>query len=993
MKKTRLLFMLYLVVATATAQTAAMQARRSEQQWVDSVMQTLPLRQRIAQLFIAPVHLTGDKRNNVAATLELLQREAVGGVIVMKAHPQLYAEGLNALQACAAVPLLVTMDAEWGVAMRIDSIIPFPRQMTLGAIADDAMIRQMGEAVGEQCRRAGVHLNFAPVVDINNNPDNPVINSRSFGENRYNVAGKSIACMQGLQSRGVMTCIKHFPGHGDTHQDSHETLPAIAHSPSRMDSIELFPFRALMEAGTDAIMVAHLQVPAFDTAQRPSTFSHAVVSRLLRERLEFGGLVITDALNMKAATAAGAVRTLALSALLAGNDIMLMPDSIAASITAIEEAVAAGALPEHQINMKCRKMLAAKYRAGLNNYTSVNGSGLRDDLNRPANEALRYRLSEAALTLLCNDNDRLPLRRLDTLKIACLSVGKPGAAFTQYLQRYAAVDTFSMNGMNDMKGMKGMKGMNDMNGLTELRERLREYNLVIVGYHATDARAQYHFGVDSLAAAFLTGLAAEQPVALVFFGTPYGLREFAGRERFSSIIIAYDNTKYAQERSAQLLFGGVAARGALPVSIDDTWIFGNGIRQSAPVRLHYVLPEEIGLSRTDLAAVDSLLADAIRRKAMPGAQLMAIYRGDVFYHRSVGRHTYDEDARPVAEQDVYDWASITKIGATLPVVMHLADGGRLPTEATLGACLPELAQTNKNNLRIAELLTHTAGLQPFEPFHRSLFKDSRQDSTGLPDTVHFARQPSPQYPLPVADGLYGSEALRRMVYGAIDRSPLSRKAYRYSDWGFIYLQRAVERIARRGLERLADSLFYAPLGMHTTGYRPLQRGIAPSRIPPTEIDTLFRRQRVQGTVHDPTAALLGGIAGHAGVFGNADDLAKLLQLYLNGGEYGGERYLSDSTVGRFTACAMCDRGVRRGLGFDKPEPRPEKPSPVGREWSLRSYGHSGYTGNLCWVDPQRDLIVIFLSNRSFPNDNNLLNRINTRQMIFSLLVKTLDNRQ
>ncbi|MDR0728945.1 MAG: serine hydrolase [Prevotellaceae bacterium] len=979
MKKAALIFILFLYVTASTAQTSSMQERRREQQWVDSVMQILTPRQRIAQLFIAPVHLTGDKRNNVAATLDLLQREAIGGVIVMKAHPSHYAAELNALQACAATPLLVTMDAEWGVAMRMDSIMPFPRQMALGAITDDDLIRQMGEAVGEQCRRAGIHLNFAPVVDINNNPANPVISSRSFGENKYNVAGKSKAYMQGLQNKGVMACIKHFPGHGDTHQDSHETLPTIAHSLSRMDSIELFPFRTLMEGGIDAIMVAHLQVSAYDTAARPSTFSPAVVSRLLRDGMEFGGLVITDALNMKAATGSGDSHPPALAALLAGNDILLMPDSIAASITAIEQAVADGTLSAHQINMKCRKMLAAKYRAGLNEYTAVNATGLRDDLNCPANEALRYRLTEQALTLLCNDNDLLPLRRLDTLKIACLSIGKNGEAFAQYLQRYAGV------GITGVHGTLGTLSAAP-DSLEQLREQLRGYNLIIAGYHATDTRASRRFGVDSLTAAFLAEVAAEQTVALVFFGVPYGIRQFTDRHRFSAIVVSYDNTKYAQERSAQLLFGGVAARGTLPVSIDEWRIFGNGIRQTAPVRLHYVMPEEIGIAQQELAAVDTLIADAIRQKAMPGAQVMAIYRGDVFYHKAVGHHTYDSAARAVSEQDVYDWASITKIGATLPVVMHMVDDGQLQVEATLGCYLPELAETNKYGLRIVDLLTHTAGLQAFEPFHRSLFKTAARDSSGLPDTVYFAHQASPRYPRQVAGGLYASDDLATLLFDRIDRSPLLRKTYRYSDWGFLYLQRTLERLTGHGLDRMADSLFYAPLGMHTTGYRPLLR-MTPGRIAPTEIDTLFRRQCVHGTVHDPTAALLGGVAGHAGVFGNADDLAKLLQMYLNGGEYGGERYLPDSIIDRFTACAACDKGLRRGLGFDKPEPRPDKPGPIGPEWSLDSYGHSGYTGNLCWIDPQRQLIVVFLSNRTFPNDNNRLSRMNTRTAVFSTFAR------
>lgn len=655
-----------------------------------------------------------------------------------------------------------------------------------------------------------------------------------------------------------------------------------------------------------------------------------------------------------------------------------MPDNIPASIDVVEQAVQSGTLSMHRINMKCRKMLAAKYRAGLNRYAAVNAVGLLDDLNKPAFEALRYQLAEQALTLLCNDRDLLPLRRLDTLKIACLNVGQNASApFTQHLQRYAAVESFSMTPAPPP------------DTLDKIRRQLQPYNLIIVGYHASDARPQYHFGVDSLAAAFIAELAARKPVVLDLFGTPYGLRKLVDScRRFPAIIISYDDTKYAQERSAQLIFGGVAARGSLPVSIDDAWVFGNGVKQTAPTRLHYATPEETGLDRSQLAPVDALIADAIGRQATPGAQVMAIYKGTVFYHKTAGYHTYDSTAPPVQENDVYDWASITKIGATLPLVMRLADHGQLSTAATLGSYLPELAGANKHPLKIADLLTHTSGLQAFQPFQQTLFNNDG-DSAGLPDARYFSRRQSPEYPLPVAAGLYASNDLPPLLYGLIDRSPLLRKTYRYSDWGFIYLQRTLERLAGESIDKLAERLFYAPLGMYNTGYNPLQR-IAPTRIPPTEIDRLFRRGVVHGTVHDPTAALLGGVAGHAGVFGNANDLAKLLQLYLNGGSYGGERYLSDSIIQRFAACAMCDKGVRRGLGFDKPEPRPDKPSPVGREWSLDSYGHSGYTGTLCWIDPQRDLIVVFLSNRTYPDDDNKLGRMNTRSLIFSHFATLID---
>lgn len=645
------LFFLFFVDARIIPQSQ----RRQEQRWVDSIMQTLSLRQRIAQLFVVPVNITENAANHIEEVGRLIEAEQVGGVIVMKAQLPVYASAINGLQSRSRVPLLVSIDGEWGVGMRTENVLNFPRQMMLGALSDSRLIEEMGEAIGEQCRRMGIHMNFAPVVDVNNNPDNPVINVRSFGEDKYNVAEKSRAYMHGMQNRGILTCAKHFPGHGDTNQDSHESLPTIPHTTARIDSLELYPFKNLMENGVDAVMVAHLQIPAYDTLPRPSTLSPSIVSRLLRDELEFGGLVITDALNMKGVTTTTHRDTIALFALQAGNDVLLMPNSIPAAIDVIEQAVQDGQVSMYKLNTKCRKMLAAKYRAGLNNYQPVREAGLAADLNTAAYQALNFQLTEKALTLLQNRDDVLPLRRPDTLKIACLEIGEGyGAPFKQRLRSYATVDTFSVN--------PGAGA----DTLLALQERLSPYDLIIAGYHNTDARPQFNFGVDSLTAQFLTGLAVRQQVILDFFGTPYGIKKFGDTQHFAAVVVSYSNLPYAQERSAQLLFGGVAAQGRLPVSIfneekreehgeqmengeqtpapassplsifHSPFIFGSGIQQAAPERWHYVLPEEIGIPGEQLSAIDTLVAQAIRKHITPGAQVVAVYKGQVFYNKSFG---------------------------------------------------------------------------------------------------------------------------------------------------------------------------------------------------------------------------------------------------------------------------------------------------------------------------------------------------------------------
>ncbi|MDR0693851.1 MAG: hypothetical protein LBF81_00935 [Prevotellaceae bacterium] len=599
--------------------------RRQEQRWVDSIMNTLSLRQRIAQLFVVPVNIAGRYHAHLDNVGKLVEAEQVGGVIVMKAQPSSYPAAINGLQRRSRVPLLVAIDGEWGVGMRMDSVLSFPRQMLLGALPDNTLIEKMGEAIGEQCRRMGIHLNFAPVVDVNNNPGNPVINVRSFGEDKYNVAEKGKAYMQGMQNRGILACAKHFPGHGDTNQDSHEALPAIPHTLERLNSLELFPFRSLMENGVDAVMVAHLQIPAYDTLPRPSTLSPAVVSRLLRDELEFGGLVITDALEMKGVTSAAHEDTVALFALLAGNDILLMPNNVSTAIDVIEQAVREGKVSMYKVDIKCRKILSAKYRAGLSDYHPVRETGLADDLNNAAHRALNCRLTEKALTLLHNRDNLLPLRRPDTLKIACLEIGEgDGTFFQQQLRSYAAVDVFPVN--------PGAGA----DTLLALQEQLAPYDLIIAGYHRTDARPQYGFGVDSLTAEFITGIAAHKKVILDFFGTPYGITKFGDTQNLAALVVSYSNSPVAQERSAQLLFGGVAAQGRLPVSIDSLLVFGSGVQQASPVRLHYVLPEEIGISGAHLSVIDTLVAQAIKKQVAPGAQVLAIYKGQVFYNKSFG---------------------------------------------------------------------------------------------------------------------------------------------------------------------------------------------------------------------------------------------------------------------------------------------------------------------------------------------------------------------
>ena len=950
---------------------AGNKANFSEKAWVDAQMQKLSLRQRIAQLFMVAVN-TDTENAYYRRVVEVVSKEQVGGVIAMRGNAATWVRMLNNLQALSAIPLLTAIDGENGVAMRLEGAAPFPRQMQLGALPDDEYIYEMGKAVAAQCRRLGIYMNFAPVADVNNNPDNPVINSRSFGEDKHKVTRKSIAYMHGLQAGGVLTCAKHFPGHGDTDKDSHDELPAIYHDRLRIDTLELYPFKSLMAAGIDAIMTGHLHVSAIDSSERPASLSGIVTQQLLRNEMGFSGLVVTDALNMKGVLLGTQQDSICLLALQAGNDILLMPDEVSKSIDLIVDAVKKGELSEAVINAKCRKILEAKAKYMPIPFVPIKSDNLLDDLNPETDEALRLRIADASITVLSNKNSFLPLQRLDTLSIAYIEVGKgQGKIFKQYLDYYAPVACFSIDLIPSVRD------------LDSLHKQLKSYNLVIIGFHGPYLQAQYRV-IDDAFVFFLERLAAEKNVVMDLFRQPYVLTNFKQLNRFASIIVSYQNLPSAQERSAQLIFGAIKPMGKLPVSVPSAFPAGTGLSWNAPTRLKYVLPEEIGIQRRQLMAVDSIMQEAMDKQATPGGQIIAIYKGQVFYHKTFGRHTYETNSPTVQWNDVYDLASLTKVTATLPAVMHLVNTRKLNIDNPIGDYWPTVRKyKDKQSLKLIDILTHQSGLPAFKPFHTSFAANGKLDAN------KFRFVSAARYNIPIAAGIYTSKEIPDYIYKEINSAPLMSKVYRYSDWGFMYLQQVLETQMRQGIDKIVDNLFYAPLGMNYTGYRPLER-FDKAQIVPTENDTYFRMQLLQGYVHDQTAALLGGTAGHAGLFGNANDMAKILQMYLNKGSYGGTTYFQSAVIERFTSCPFCSNGNRRGLGFDKPEINPAKNSPVGREASAESYGHSGYTGTFLWVDPQRNLIYVFLSNRVHPNDGKLLLSLNTRPRILSIFNKIID---
>lgn len=960
--------------------------------WVDSVYQSLSRDERIAQLFMVRAYSNRGPEHS-EDILRLIGRYNIGGLCFFQGGPLRQANLANLYQSEAKTPLLMAMDAEWGPGMRLDSTLSYPRQMMLGAIQDDSLIYRMGQDIASQLKRLGIQMNLAPVFDVNNNPRNPVINSRSFGEIAENVSRKGIAYMKGMQDGGILCTAKHFPGHGDTRSDSHTTLPLITHSWERLRAIEMLPFRDAINQGISGVMTAHLQVPALDsTPGLASSLSEKIVKGLLKEELGFRGLVITDALDMQGA-AGYASGQLEAKAFGAGNDILLIPSDIRKGINAIRREIRRGNLSWERVEESCKKILKAKYWAGLHDYTPVDTEGLREKLVQNPYKARMTALVQASVTLVENRRDMIPLKRLDTLRVACVAIGDTnGSELQDYTDLYLLSDHFNIS--RDASA----------DDYLALLDSLGSYNLVIAGLHNTDMRIDRDYGITGNSVLFLNELTGRIPSVICVFANPYSLDRFRFGAQLRSLLMCYEDKPLVGQAAAQIIFGGVPAKGRLPVSCGGKYRAGDGISTRGYLRLRYGLPEEAGMDSRMLSGIDSIALDAIKEKATPGCQVLAARNGLVFYHKAFGYHTYARKDT-VRLFDIYDIASVTKIAATLPALMQLTGKGLFDVNAKLSDYIPSLDTSDKGDLLIRDILSHHARLVPWIPFYYGTLEPMDADESlisnkfspeypfRLSENVFlnknlnyaegvYSREPSADFPVQVADDLYINKDYSDTIYHSIVSSGLLEKAeYRYSDLGYYFLKQIIEQLTDTSLESYVYDNFYLPLGAGLTGYLPLER-FRPERIIPTENDLFFRRQLLHGYVHDPGAAMLGGVGGHAGVFCNANDLAKIMQMYMNGGRYGGREYINDTIVDLYNTCVHCEEGNRRGLGFDKPEMDFEKEGPTCRCVSPSSFGHTGFTGTMAWADPETGIVYVFLSNRIHPDqDNTKLVDMNVRTRI------------
>lgn len=929
--------------------------------WVDSVFNSMTPAERLGQLFMVAAYSNRDLKH-AREISDLVQKQRIGGLIWMQGGPVRQGKLANYYQSIAKVPLLYSIDGEWGLAMRLDSTIRYPKQMTLGAIQDDSLIYLMGRQIALECRRLGIHVNFAPVADVNNNPLNPVIGMRSFGEDKYKVAQKAGMYMQGMQDEHVMANGKHFPGHGDTESDSHKTLPFIGHSAERIDSLELYPFRYLFERGLGSVMVAHLNIPSLDTTQNlASTLSPKVVNELLKDKMQFKGLIFTDALNMKGVSKFFAPGAVDVKALLAGNDVLLFSENVPKAIEEVSKAIKDGRISQQEIDERCKKILKAKYWCGLHQKPEIVTRNLHKDLNTKEGAALNDKLAAAAVTLLKNENDFLPLKLNSTLKIAEVSLGvEDKNDLYNTLKEYARIEHI------------GLSHKARPAEVAAAFEKIRQQDLVIVQLNNVTLKADNNYGVGTESLKILDSIAKLKPTALVMFSNPYLLNRIPTLANLKAVLLSYEYMPALLRASGNALLGFSKVSGRLPVS---TQHFGSG---SGIVLEPSVLPKEKNMSESfkkkKFRAVDSIALAGIREKAYPGCQIVALQNGQVVYQKSFGAFTYDESAKAVDNGTIYDLASVTKIAASSLALMKLETEKKFDHTKTLGYYLPYLKGSGKESLLIEDVLSHQAGLQAWIPFYLSTLTKSNEYKSGYYSTHH-----SGDFPVPVAKNLYVAKGFQDTIYRRIVSSKLEKPGkYLYSDVGYYFMQQIIEQQSQRSLNDYVKDI-YAQLGISLT-YLPLNY-FSVNQIAPTENDAKFRKQVVRGYVHDPGAALLGGVAGHAGLFGNAFDVAKLMQLYLNKGSWNGLQLLDSVVVKDFTSCRFCP-GNRRGLCFEKPEPDTKKESPVNSECSPDSFGHSGFTGTFAWADPKNKLVVVFLSNRVYPSaDDNKLSKLGIRSKI------------
>ncbi|HLU93158.1 MAG TPA: glycoside hydrolase family 3 N-terminal domain-containing protein [Membranihabitans sp.] len=958
------LFMLVGVGNSANAQNTII--RSLEDQWVDSVYRSMSLEERIGQLFMVRAH-SNLGPDHIKSVTRQIEEYKVGGLCFFQGTPARQIELVNQYQGLADVPLLISMDAEWGPAMRFrEDAVSFPRQLTLGAINNNELIYKLGVEVARELKLIGVNFNFAPVTDINNNFRNPVINDRSFGEDKYNVTAKAYMYMKGMQDQGILACAKHFPGHGDTHVDSHVALPVIKHDLKRLWDIELYPFNALAKTNLAGIMVAHLNIPALDNREKiPSSLSYNTITKVLKDSIGFKGLIITDALEMKAVSDNWPDGIVEFKAFEAGNDILLLPNNLPLAIQKLKQAVNNKVIPEERLAESVKKILHYKYSIGLDKRPPIlSPLNINQKLKTDSAILLKEELIRSAATLVRDDPNHIPLN--GGKNIVSLALGaSSGNSFQKEISRFTNARIYQSADPQATGQILKSFGEDKAN------------NLYVISLHGMAKLASKNFGLSKIEIEQIVRFARENQVIVVVFGSPYALTYF---DEIKTIAVGYDDDAFTQTNMAQAIFGKVEFKGRLPVTASPISAFNQGITTTSVQVLQYGLPESVGIDGKILHhQIDSIVKLAIFQEAMPGCEILVAKNNVIVLQKSYGYHTY-ENKQPVDEYDLYDLASITKVVAGTAAVMKLYEEGKVDLDEPISQYLPLAIGTNKANLTLRNIMAHRAGLKPWIPFYTATLTD---DKTKLPSAKYYRNKYSEEFPHQVTSDLFLRADYPDTIFKLILDSPLRPKTdYKYSDLGFYLVAKMVENLTGKQIGEYVREKVYEPLGMTHTAFQPYKY-FPLEKIVPTEEDGYFRHEKIQGYVHDMGSAMWDGISGHAGLFSNSRDMAVFFQMLINEGTYGGKEIFHPTTIREFTT--RHPHETRRGIGFDmKSLNVPDDKCNIAYLASPETFGHYGFTGTAAWADPANELVYVFLSNRTYPNypnRPNLLSLHNYRSKI------------
>ncbi len=959
---------------TPSVLSAQYQSKLSATQWTDSVFNSMSNDEKIAQLMVIRAH-SNLGTDHVAKVVNDIKKYNVGALCFFQGGPIRQADLTNYYQSIAKTPLMITIDGEWGLGMRLDSVKKFPYQLTLGALNREDLIYKMGIAVGEQCKRIGVHVNYAPVVDINNNPNNPVIGYRSFGEDKDKVSRYGVAYMKGMQDAGIMACAKHFPGHGDVDVDSHYDLPVINKSIQQLTDLELVPFKAVFDAGIGSVMIAHLYIPAIDnTVNRATSISKNNVTDLLKKEMGYNGLTFTDALEMKGVAKFFPGGTISVEAIIAGNDMLCLPASVPESIEAIKKAIADKKISWDDVNEKVKKVLISKYHLGLNKTQWIDTNNLVDDLNVKT-DAISYEVAANGITILAQagrtasrtDYAQLPLTATQK-KVAYIGIGLSEMNdFGRRMKKDYDADVYTLSYKD---------GQSKADEILKDVKKDGNYDAIIIGIHDYSLRPANNFGISQVALNLYKELNFIKTITMTF-GNVLATKNFCDAW---TLVACYQDDEITQQAAADLVQGKFDAKGKIPVSVCN-YKYGEGILNTG-----FMPSTASETTKKKLEVIDSIALDGIAKKAFPGCVVMAAHKGEILYHKAFGTYEYGSSQKTSVES-IFDLASVTKVSATTVSIMKLYEQGKIELNKTIGDYLPWTKGSDKAGILIKDILLHQAGLYPYIVF----YKETIDTNSGVPLSGFYSEKSKPGYTVRVAENMYMRNDWQDTMWKRILQSKVSGNGkYVYSDNDFIFLGKIVEEISGMTLHEYATKTFYNPMGMVTTGFSPRNR-FPKDRMVPTETESHFRRQTMQGDVHDEGASMFGGVAGHAGLFSNAYDLSMLYQMLLNGGVLNGERYLKSETIKLFTA--YNSDISRRGLGFDKPEkdndtrkePYPSHLLPP------EGYGHTGFTGTCVWVDPTHDLVFVFLSNRVNPTRNSpKLSSMNIRGNIQDALINAVN---